>query len=168
MQLKGNMVRIRLWVRVPTDPCQVSLTLAKVHTFPYFSFRIGAITTVLSYPTRRCWFSGIQLIIGRASKHPTYVGVHRELQVVVSQEFTKDVIAQEISGVALNKDSRTTTTICVQNQYHKQCQRIIYNNPSLSFLNIISFHFSLVFSSNSRKWSPSAYAVLPDLEWLHL
>ena len=148
MQLKGNMVRIRLWVRVPTDPCQVSLTLAKVHTFPYFSFRIGAITTVLSYPTRRCWFSAFQWTIGRASTHPSYVGVHRELQVVVSQEFTKDVIAQEISGVALHKDSRTTTTICVQNQYHKQCQRIIYNNPSL---NIISFHFSLVFSSNSLK-----------------
>ena len=84
---------------------------------------LGAITTVPTYPTRRCWFSAIQLIIGRASKHPSYVGVHRELQVVVSQEFTKDVIAQEISGVALNKDSRTTTTICVQNQYHKQYAR---------------------------------------------
>lgn len=164
MQLKGNMVRIRVWVRVPTDPCQVSLAL--VHTFPYSTVWIGAITTVPLLSTRRC-FWWLQWSIGiEGTKHPTWVGVHRELQVVVSLEFTKDVIAQEISGVALNKDSRTTTTMCVQNQYHKQCQMIICTNPSL---NIISFHFSLVFSFNSRKlWSPSAYTVLPDLEWLHL
>ena len=144
--------------------CEVSTTpWAIVHTSRYHTGRIGAITTVVILPTRRCWFSAIQWSIGRASKHPTYVGVHRELQVVVSQEFTKDVIAQEISGVALDKDSRTTTTICIQNQFHKQCQRIIYNNPSLSFLNIISFHFSLVFSSNSRKWSPSASGAEPEI-----
>ena len=148
MQLKGNMVRIRVWVRVPTDPCQVSHTPALVHAFPYYTIWIGAITTVPCLPTRKCFWSTQWSIGIEASKHPTCVGVHWELQVVVSQEFTKDVIAQEISGVALNKDSRTITTICVQNQYHKQCQRIIYNNPSL---NIISFHFSLVFSSNSLK-----------------
>ncbi|KAM4094921.1 hypothetical protein ACB094_06G231700 [Castanea mollissima] len=142
------MVRIRVWVRVPTDPCPVSLAI--VHTWPYLSVRIGAITMVPCLPTRRCLFSAFQWTIGMlgATKHPTCVGVHRELQVIVSHDFTEDVIGQEISCIALNKDSRTTTTMCVQNQYHKQCQMIICNNPSL---NIISFHFSLVFSFESRK-----------------
>jgi hypothetical protein len=72
------------------------------------------------------------------SKHPAYVGVGEEhqLQFVLDQAFIEAAIAMD-SGVALNKDS-STTTICVKEEYqhHKQCQRIC---PSLRIFN---FHFS--------------------------
>jgi hypothetical protein len=65
----------------------------------------------------------------RISKHPAYVGVHQELQlqVILDQAFIEAAIAPE-SGVGLDKDSSSSTTISVKEYQHdrKDCQRIHY------------------------------------------
>jgi hypothetical protein len=63
------------------------------------------------------------------NKHPAYVGVHQELQlqVILDQAFIEAAIAPE-SGVGLDKDSSSSTTISVKEYQHdrKDCQRIHY------------------------------------------
>jgi hypothetical protein len=74
------------------------------------------------------------------SKHPAYVGVHKErqLQVILDQAFIEAAIAPE-SGVGLDKDSSSSTTISVKEyRQHdrKECQRIHYYHP----LRVIDVH----------------------------
>ena len=71
----------------------------------------------------------------KALEHATsYVRIHKELQVILNHAFSKAAFARG-TGVALNKDSRSTTRCTKSENQDKECQKI---DP------IISFHFSIL------------------------
>lgn len=72
--------------------------------------------------------------------------------------FAGVVIAPD-RGIALNKDSSTTTMCVNEHQHHKKCYRIY---PSLGLLN---FHYFRVPLSHPYKYS---YLILPHSSFSHI